>query len=80
MIALEEDPGGDELELVTREGERELRVDGERAFGGNRQLEQVGERQGESYVVRAARLGSTASCGRSRSRPSSYPATACRRP
>jgi hypothetical protein len=47
---------GDELELVVNQGERDFRVDGERAFGSATELEQRGERLGDSYVVRAHRL------------------------
>jgi len=47
------EPGGDEVELVIRGGERTLVVDGNRAFGTLPELEQLAE--GDS-VVRAARL------------------------
>jgi hypothetical protein len=47
---------GDELQLVVNAGERVLSVDGERAFGSVPELERLGEREGDSYVVRARRL------------------------
>jgi hypothetical protein len=47
---------GDEIELVVSAGERTLNVDGERGFGSVPQLEQLGERLGPPYVVRARRL------------------------
>jgi hypothetical protein len=47
---------GDELQLVVNEGERVLTVDGERTFGSLPELQRLGEREGESYVVRARRL------------------------
>jgi hypothetical protein len=47
---------GDEIELVVSSGERTLTVDGERGFGTVPQLEQLGERVGPAYVVRARRL------------------------
>jgi hypothetical protein len=50
------DGPGDELELVVSGGERTLKVDGERSFGSIPVLEQLGERAGPAYVVRARRL------------------------
>lgn len=47
---------GDELELAVSGGERALTVDGERVFGSLPEVERLGERVGESYVVRARRL------------------------
>jgi hypothetical protein len=47
---------GDELELVVNQGERVLSVDGERSFGSIPELEERGNRLGNSYVVRARRL------------------------
>ncbi len=47
---------GDELQLVVNESGRALTVDGERTFGSLPQLQRIGEREGESYVVRARRL------------------------
>jgi hypothetical protein len=52
----EAEASGDELELVVNQGERALSVDGERAFGSVAELEQWGDRLGDSYVVRARRL------------------------
>jgi hypothetical protein len=47
---------GEEIELVASGGERTLTVDGERGFGTVPRLEQIGERLGPAYVVRARRL------------------------
>jgi hypothetical protein len=47
---------GDEIVLNEHEGTRVLVVDGLPAFGSIPQLEEVGRKQGESYVVRARRL------------------------
>jgi hypothetical protein len=38
------------------DGERTLKVDGERAFGSAPELELLGESEGAAYVVRAVRL------------------------
>jgi hypothetical protein len=56
VVQLDEDPGGDELTLTVREGERELLVDGARTFGGVRVLERLAEGRHDAYAVRAARL------------------------
>jgi hypothetical protein len=50
---------GDELELVTSDTGRTLRVDGERVFGSVAELEEIGRSEGEHYVVRARRLDQT---------------------
>lgn len=47
---------GDELELAVNQDERVFTVDGEPAFGSVVELERLGEREGDSYVVRAQRL------------------------
>jgi hypothetical protein len=47
---------GDEIELTVSGGERVLKVDGERSFGSIPALEQIGQREGDSYVIRARRL------------------------
>lgn len=47
---------GDELELVVHGGERALAVDGVRVFGTAPELERIGSRESDSYVVRARRL------------------------
>jgi hypothetical protein len=47
---------GDDIELVVNGGVRTLSVDGERGFGSVPALEQIGERLGPAYVVRARRL------------------------
>jgi hypothetical protein len=56
VVELTEDPGGDELTLTVRDGERDLLVDDTRTFGGVRALERLAEGRFESYVLRAARL------------------------
>jgi hypothetical protein len=56
VVALADDPGGDELTLTLREGERELIVDRARTFGSIPALEQLASARFESYVIRAARL------------------------
>jgi hypothetical protein len=50
------DVQGDEIELVSRGGERTLTVDGARAFGGVPQLERLAEAHSPDYVVHASRL------------------------
>ena len=55
VVELDEDPGGDEVTLTVREGERELLVDGARTFGSIPQLERLAEGASD-YAVRAARL------------------------
>ena len=47
---------GEEIELVVNEGERTLTVDGARPFGTIPELERLGARESDSYVVRARRL------------------------
>jgi hypothetical protein len=47
---------GEEIELSEHDGSRTLIVDGTHAFGGNPELEALGRRVGDSYVVRARRL------------------------
>ena len=51
---------GDEIELTQHRGTRTLTVDGAQSFGTIAELEAIGARQGESYVVRARRLESDA--------------------
>ena len=55
VVELEDDPGGDEVTLTVRDGERELLVDGARTFGSVRGLERVAEGR-RDYALRAARL------------------------
>jgi hypothetical protein len=50
------DADGDELELAFNGGGRTLTVDGERRFGSVPELERLGEREGDSYIVRARRV------------------------
>ena len=52
------DAAGDELELTVHEGERTLKVDGERTFGSMPELERLDSSEGSAYVVRARRLDS----------------------
>jgi hypothetical protein len=47
---------GDVLELVVNDGARTFSVDGARAFGTIPELERLGVRESDSYVVRASRL------------------------
>jgi hypothetical protein len=47
---------GDDIELSEHDGERTLTVDGAHVFGSVPELEQIGRREGDSYVVRARRL------------------------
>ena len=56
VVRLEEDPGGDEVTITAREGERELLVDGARTFGRFRDLERLAEDRFDAYALRAARL------------------------
>jgi hypothetical protein len=56
VVDLEPDVAGDEIELVSRAGERTLTVDGARSFGGVPRLEQLAERRSADYVVHASRL------------------------
>ncbi|HEY3051562.1 MAG TPA: hypothetical protein VGJ40_07535 [Gaiellaceae bacterium] len=50
------DAAGDELELTVNDGERTLKVDGERTFGSVPELELLGSSEGAAYAVRAVRL------------------------
>ena len=56
VVRLEEDPGGDEVTVTARDGEREVVVDGARTFGGFRALERLAEERFDAYALRAARL------------------------
>ncbi len=47
---------GDELELAVTDLEATLLVDGTRSFGSVPALERIGEAEGSTFVVRAARL------------------------
>jgi hypothetical protein len=47
---------GDEIELVVNQDGRSLTVDGARTFGSVPELEDLGSRDGDAYVVRAKRL------------------------
>jgi hypothetical protein len=47
---------GDEITLSEHGGNRTLTVDGEQSVGTVPELEQIGRRHGDSYVVRAQRL------------------------
>ena len=50
---------GEELTLTSRDGVRELFVDGEPTFGGSAVLEQLGAARAASYVVQGKRLADT---------------------
>jgi hypothetical protein len=56
VVELRPDVEGDELELVSRGGERSLTVDGERAFGSVPQLEELAASRSPEYVLHAFRL------------------------
>jgi hypothetical protein len=47
---------GEEITLSENGGNRTLTVDGAQAFGSIPELERIGQREGDSYVVRARRL------------------------
>jgi hypothetical protein len=47
---------GEEIELVSRAGEKTLTVDGARAFGGVPPLERLAASRSADYVVHASRL------------------------
>ena len=47
---------GDEVEVVVRDGERHISVDGERAFGSFPTLERHAQGRHDAYVARAERL------------------------
>jgi hypothetical protein len=56
IAELEDDPGGDEVVLTIKDGERELLVDGARTFGSISALERLAGSRFDSYALRAARL------------------------
>jgi hypothetical protein len=56
VLDLRPDLEGDEIELVSRGGERTLTVDGARAFGSIPQLEELGADRAADVVVHATRL------------------------
>jgi hypothetical protein len=56
VVELDEDPGGDEITMTMRNGEREVLVDGARTFGSVPALERVAADRFDSYAVRAERL------------------------
>jgi hypothetical protein len=56
VLELREAIEGDEIELVVRDGERNISVDGERIFGSVPTLEVHAEARHASYVARAERL------------------------
>ena len=53
---VELDASGEDIELVVGPDGRTLTVDGERAFGSLPELERLGRREGDSFVLRARRL------------------------
>ena len=55
IVELTDDPGGDEITLTVRDGERELSVDGARTFGSMPALERLAEGL-DAYALRAERL------------------------
>ena len=56
VVELGEDPGGEEITLTVRNGERELLVDGARTFGSLPALERLAHGRHDAFTVRAARL------------------------
>jgi len=56
VVELRPDVEGDELELVSRGGERSLTVDGGRAFGSIPQLEHLAASRSPEYALSASRL------------------------
>jgi hypothetical protein len=56
ILELREAIDGDEIELVVRDGERSISIDGERIFGSVPTLELHAEGRHDSYVARAERL------------------------
>ena len=56
VVDLRPDVEGDDLELVSRAGERALTVDGERSFGSLPQLERLAASRSADYVLHATRL------------------------
>jgi hypothetical protein len=56
VVELRPDVEGDELELVSRGGERSLSVDGGRAFGSIPQLEHLAASRSPEYALHASRL------------------------
>ena len=56
VVEVPEDVDGDEVDLTVYQGERVLKVDGERTFGTIRSLEELGSSRFASYVLRAERL------------------------
>ena len=56
VVELRPDIEGDELDLVSRGGERSLVVDGVRAFGSIPQLEHLAAGRSPEYVVHASRV------------------------
>jgi hypothetical protein len=56
VLELREAVDGDEIELVVRDGERDVSVDGERIFGSVPTLELHAAGRHDSYVARAERL------------------------
>jgi hypothetical protein len=56
VVDLGADVDGEEIELVSRAGERTLTVDGARIFGSVPHLERLAETQSPEYVVHASRI------------------------
>ena len=56
IVRLRDQIEGDEIELVVRDGERSVAVDGERIFGSIPALERLAAERFASYVARAERL------------------------
>jgi hypothetical protein len=56
VVELPDDPGGEAATVTVRDGERELVVDGDPAFGSIPALERLGAARASSFVVEARRL------------------------
>jgi hypothetical protein len=56
VVEIRHDVAGDEIELIVRDDERSVFVDGERIFGSVPALERHARGRYESYVARAERL------------------------
>jgi hypothetical protein len=56
VVRLEDDPGGQEAELVWDGAARSLRIDGTPSLGTNDQLEALGRARASTYVVFATRI------------------------
>jgi hypothetical protein len=56
VVEVRESIEGDEVEVVVRDGERHISIDGERVFGSIPTLERHAQGRHDAYVARAERL------------------------